>query len=62
MIAISERQSARFYIFEKQKMRNFFIYKKRDNSLLVFIYKIHDTLRNAIFHEIFEVGIYIQKS
>ena len=36
--------------------------KKQDNFRYVFIYKKQDTLRYAIFHEIFEVGIYIQKS
>ena len=43
-------------------MRNVLIYKNQDNLCSVFIYKMHDTLRYAIFHEIFEVGIYIQKS
>ena len=50
-------------------MRNVFIYtknntlcKKQDNFRYVFTYKKHDTLRYAIFYEIFEVGIYIQKA
>ena len=46
-------------------MRNVYIYsknktlcKKHDNLRYVFIYKKSDTLRSAIFHEIFEIGIY----
>ena len=70
MTAISERQRARFNIFKKQKkMRNVFICtksktlrKRQDNSRSVFTYKKHDTLRYAIFYEIFGVGIYIQKA
>ena len=36
--------------------------KNQDNFRYVFIYQKYDTLRYAIFHEKFEVGIYIQKS
>ena len=61
MTAIRERQRARFYLYQKQ-MRNVFISKKQDNFLYVFIFKMHDTLRYASFHEKVEVGIYIQKS
>ena len=48
-------------------MRNVFIYKKRYTLQksrqfpLGFIYKKHDTLRYAIFHENVEVGTYIYK-
>ena len=43
----------------KQKSRYF--YKNQDNFRYFFIYKKPDTLRYAIFHEMFEIGIYIQK-
>ena len=45
-----------------------FIYKmsgtlqKQDNLRSVFIYKNKDTLHYAIFHENFEVGMYIKKA
>ena len=55
--------------FLKQKNRWTFLYtkslilfKKLDNSRYVFIYKKRYTLRYGVFHEIFEVGIYIQKA
>ena len=35
--------------------------KKQENSRYVFIYKNHDTLRYTIFHENFELDIYVQK-
>ena len=35
--------------------------KNQDNFRYVCVYKKQDTLRYVIFHEIFEVGIYIQK-
>ena len=70
MTAISERQRARFYIYiQKSKTiaKRFYaksqtLRKKQDNFRYVFIYKNQDTLCYAIFHEIFEIGIYIQKS
>ena len=34
----------------------------QDNLRYVCIYKNQDTLRYTVFHEIFEIGIYIQKS
>ena len=69
MAAISERQCARLYIYIIiKKLRNVLytkrqtLYKKQDNVRYVFIHKKQDTLRSAIFHENFEVGIYIQKA
>ena len=69
MTDIRKRQHARFYIYRKQKNFKRFILKKtrhfskkQDNFRYVFIYKKHDTLRYGIFHEIFEVGIYIQNA
>ena len=60
MTAIVERQRARFYIQKKQK--NCETYKKIARQFpLHFIYKRQCTLRYRIFHEIFELGIYIQK-
>ena len=51
---------------KSKKMRNVCIYrksqtlfKKQDNFRYVFIHKSPDTLRYTIFHEIFEIGIYI---
>ena len=66
--AIIERPRARIYTQRAKKMRNVFIYKKPDTfqkdrqfPLRFYIQKaMHLTLRN--FHEIFEVGIYIQKA
>ena len=62
--AMIERQRARFYItiakLSYTKIQALF--KKQDNFCYVFIYKMYDTLLYAIFHEIFEVGIYIQKA
>ena len=56
------------YINKKQNNPETLLYtksrtlrKKQDNFRYVFIYKNPDTLSYAIFHEIFEVGIYIQK-
>ena len=68
MTAIIERQRARLYTQKTKKLPNVFIYKKADTfqkarqfALRYFIQKaIHLTLRD--FHEIFEVGIYIQKA
>ena len=48
-------------------MQNNFIYKKIDTLLKArqfasrFIYKKLDTLQYAIFHDIFEVGVFVQK-
>ena len=61
------RKTKRTFIYTKsKKLRNVFIYKKTQFSksrqflLRFYIQKaIHLTLRD--FHEIFEVGIYIQK-
>ena len=66
--AIIERQRERFYTQKSKKLRNVFTYKKpytfqkaRQLPLRFYIQKaIHLTLRD--FHEIFEVGIYIQKA
>ena len=68
MTAIIERQRARLYAQKQKKMGNIFIYKKphtyqkaRQFPLRFYIQKaIHLTLRD--FHEIFQVGIYIQKA
>ena len=69
MTAIIERQRARFYIQKKQnKFPTVFIYKNPDTfqkarqfPLRFYIQKaIHLALRD--FHEVFEVGIYIQKA
>ena len=38
------------------------LFKTLDNLRYVFIYKKQDTWRYTIFHEISEVGVYIQKS
>ena len=61
MTAIVERQRARFYIQKKQKIAKR-LKKKLDNSRCVFISKKPYTFRYRIFHEIFEVGIYKEKS
>ena len=62
------RQLACLYIYKKKKkFRNVFIYKKpntlqKDRKFCSdILYKNQDTLCYAVFHEIFEVGIYIQK-
>ena len=68
MTSIIERQRARLYTQKAKKLRSVFIYKKpgtfqkaRQFPLRFYIQKaIHLTLRD--FHEIFEVGIYIQKA
>ena len=69
MTAINERRCARIYIYNKKKIAKGFLYtkkvtlfKKQDKSRSVFIYKKAHILPYAIFHEIFEVGIYIQKA
>ena len=55
------------YIYKAIKLRNVYLYinqtlcKNQDNSQYVFVYENTDTLRYAIFHEILEIGIYIQK-
>ena len=60
---------ARFYIQKHQKICEIVLYtksqtlfKKLDNFRYVFIYNKPYTLRYRIFHEIFDVGIYIQKA
>ena len=68
MTAIIERQRARLYKQKAKELRNVFIFKKPDTfqkarqfPLCFYIQKaIHLTLRG--FHEIFEVGIFIQKA
>ena len=68
MTAISERLCARFYMYKEKIIVKRFIYKKPDTFLKArqflfsFIYKNIDTLHYAIFHEIFEIGIYIPKA
>ena len=67
MTLISERQRARLYINKKQKnIRNIYIYtktqtlfRKQDNLRYVFIHNNPKTLGYAIYHEIFEIGIFI---
>ena len=66
---IIERQRARFYKYKQQnKLKNVFKYKKQENLQkarqfpVCFIYKNLDTLRYAIFREIFEYGIYMQQT
>ena len=66
MTAISKIRRTRFNIYKGKKNRNIFLYKYPDTFQkairfqLRFINKKHDTLRYAIFHEIFGVGVYIQ--
>ena len=68
MTTTSKRQRERFYTYRKKKFPNVFIYKNPDafqkerQFPLHFIYKKPDTLRYAVFHEKFEVGIYIKKA
>ena len=56
------------YIQKSGKMRNFLytrshtLYQKEYNLRCVFIYKMPDTLGYAIFHEISEISISIQKA
>ena len=61
MSAIVERQRARFMNKKSKKIAKR-LKKKLHNSRCVFVYKKEYTLRYRIFHEIFEVGIYIQKA
>ena len=68
MTAIIKRQLARLFTQKAKKLRNVFMYKKPDTfqkarqfPLRFYIQKsIHLTL--WYFHEIFEVGIYLQKA
>ena len=67
--AVSKRQRARLYLYIKGGGCQTFLYtkiqalcKNQDNIHYVFIYKKQDTLRYAIFHENFEVGVYKQKA
>ena len=65
MNPISQRQRVRF-IHIKKIAKNLYIYarietlfKKKDNLRYVFIHKKPYTLRYAIFHKSFVIGIYI---
>ena len=67
--AIIKRQRAHFNIYKNQKKFRNVSYKKsqtlckkQENFRYVFIYKNQDTLYSTIFHENFEVCIYIQKA
>ena len=66
MTTISKRQHARLIYKKGKKVQNNFIYKnivtlqKARQFASRFIYDNPDTLRYAIFHENFEVGIYVQ--
>ena len=51
------KKAKRLYIYSKSQT----LFKKQDNFRSVFIHKKPYTLRNAIFDEIFEIGIYIFK-
>ena len=68
MTAISKRQRARFIDTKRKKIETFLypksqaLYKNQYSFCYVFIYKKRDTLRHAIFHENFGVGVYIQKA
>ena len=69
MTAIIERQRARLYTQKAKKNCETFLYtkswtlfKKQDNCRNGFIYKMANTLCYAIFHEMFEFGIYIQEA
>ena len=64
----SEAYRSSLQYIQKEKQSETFLYtkrptlfKKHDNLRNVFIYKNPDTLRYAVFHEIFETGICIQK-
>ena len=52
-------------VFKYTQIKRLYIYKKldnlqkQDNLCYVFIHKNPDTLRQAIFHENFEIGIHI---
>ena len=66
MTVISERQCVHFCIYKNQKqLCNVFIYKqpgsfqKARQLPLGFINNNQNTLHYTIFHETFEVGIYI---
>ena len=68
MTAISERQSARFYICKNPKKCETFLYakpqtfcKKQDNFRYVFIYKKQDTLRYAIFMKFLKLTFLYKK-
>ena len=53
-----KQQNCETFLYTKSRT----LFKKLDNFHYVFTYKKQDTLRYGIFHENFEVGIYIQKS
>ena len=65
---ISERQHARLFIHKKQiKLRNVYIYKKPDTLQKARKFALHfkikkpDTLRYAIFHDIFKLAFIYKK-
>ena len=69
MTAIIERQRAHLYKQKAKKVaKRFYIYKKPDTFQKVKQFPLHFYIYKAInlmlrdFHEIFEVGIYIQKA
>ena len=65
MTPISKIQRACLYIYKKEMIaKRLYVYtkgqtlsKKQDNLRYFYIHKKPDTLRSAIFHEIFEIGI-----
>ena len=67
MTSISKRQRAHFYIYKRQKIAKRLYINTKIQTLLkkqqilryVFIHKNPNTMCYAIFHEIFETGIYI---
>ena len=60
MNTISKRQHAHLYIYIKQKKeKRLYIYTQKSRHFCVFIHRNSDTLRYVIFHEIFEIDIYI---
>ena len=57
-----QKTTRTFLYTKKAKQLQNGLLKKLDNSRCVFISKKQYTLRYRIFHEIFEVGFYIQKA
>ena len=53
----AKKNAKRLYMYTKIQT----LCKNQDNFCYVFIHKKSDTLRYAIFHETFEIGIYIYK-
>ena len=66
--AIIKRQRARLYTQKAKKLQSIFIYKKPDSFRKATQFPLRFYTKKAInltlwdFHEIFEVGIYIQKA